>query len=799
MLRMVGVQAVLQMTSLKIIRVHSCSFVVLLFVTLANAESWKTITPGWKPNRIATTLDAAWAASEGGLLRVKPSTRQMEVWNKDQGLFTNYVTVVRTEPGGVILWVGYNNGGLDRLDSRTGRVIQRIRDFYNDPDIFTINDIDFGDNAAFIATEIGVSRMEPTEDPNIWIVRESYKHFRDWEIGVISIGLNDDYLFIGTTRGVARGELNANLIQPSNWTLFPFRDAFPDTLTESANRINFLEEIDGRLYAGLRRKAVYRYENDTFRRVGNLCVPFGISADLDGRIIIGDWDGLSRLSNSETAWERILDLGVTVNDVTVAFGQIWCTVETDAQRSESPGGIGRYNGDELELLSPNTPGGNFVFQIDVSPSGTVWIAAGLMFNQSIQMRGVYSYENGLWSGYSPLNFIDYPFFNSILGIGFDAQGWLWIGTHGKGALRIDPKTGAYNYFNSHDSTGARVGGIEDDPNYPLIGDFTVEPEGGLWITNPENLNDEPLIYIPAAWFSDPSVDWIYYGVRQGIDNRYISLVERDNLGRLWLAPISYTGANRPLILLDPHGTPEDPDDDVVYYFTKDSNNLGFSTLHDMKYAGGLIWFGGPDSLYFIDTDQTYYPYNNATLIPVSLPLGSQVLALEIDPVGNIWVGTDFGVFAYNPDRQRWIHRYTPENGQYPSPLVSEHISALCLNPRTGELYIGTEDGISVLSTPYRNLTLSSDNQHGQLVLKPNPFFIGPDQTQRLVFWGENERKVRILTPSGRLVRSLNQSEAAYGWDGKTKDGDWAATGIYLVVAIDNDGIAEVGKVAVIRK
>ncbi|MBZ0264042.1 hypothetical protein K8I28_05180 [bacterium] len=772
-----------------------------LFLSSSFAYSqWRTVTAGRKPTQLAVTTDAVWASSEGGLLKFDPVTEKLEFWNIDQGLFSNELSCIAIEPGTEILWIGYENGGLDRFDSRSGHLVQRVMDFYNEPNIFTVNSISFGDGAALVCTDLGVSRMEPVTNDDIWVVEDTYRRFGTWETAAFAAGIGQNAIFVGTNRGLAKASLDSNLAEVSSWELFAFGDTFQDTLQNQENKIQLIKMIDGEVYAAVRNIAMYKYENNDFVRVGNANQPNGISSDDQGNLYLASFLGIFQLDETQNRWVLIDDadpLNQKTWDVIYAFGDIFAAMDTGG---DITGGIGRFVDNQWAIYSTNTPGGNVINHIEVSPAGDIWIAAGLNFEGAIRARGVYGLIDGNWLSYSAQTIPQPVFTYAVQGVGFDSKGGVWVGSRGSGMLYIEP-SGDYSYFDSMDSTGAHLYPYRSNDNFVLVGDFVEDPQGGMWITNPENYQEKPLAYIPLEWHDDHSVDWIYYGAPQGIDNPFISKMIMDKQNRLWLSPLSAAGSFRPLTLLDPKGTPSDPSDDEVSYFNFPTNNVGFGSVTALEQtADGLLWFGGSDSLYYTNPSDSVHQIQ---FTAVSLPQGTRVHALEADPLDNLWVGTDFGVYALGADRFGWIHGYTTESGQYPSPLVDDVINALYLEPVSGDLYIGTSKGLSILTTSYRDLR----GEYSKLTVKPQPFLVGDGQLHSLQFFGDilqsesgggRVREIRIFTVSGRLVRTLNRSEASFGWDGRNDDGEFVATGVYMILAIDDSGSTEVGKAAVVR-
>jgi hypothetical protein len=60
----------------------------------------------------------------------------------------------------------------------------------------------------------------------------------------------------------------------------------------------------------------------------------------------------------------------------------------------------------------------------------------------------------------------------------------------------------------------------------------------------------------------------------------------------------------------------------------------------------------------------------------------------------------------------------------------------------------------------------------------------------------SEATVKIYTLSGKLVRSLTESEEEVIWDVLNEDGNSITTGLYIYSITDSDGNKKTGKLAI---
>ena len=135
---------------------------------------------------------------------------------------------------------------------------------------------------------------------------------------------------------------------------------------------------------------------------------------------------------------------------------------------------------------------------------------------------------------------------------------------------------------------------------------------------------------------------------------------------------------------------------------------------------GILWIGSPTGLFWVDTN--LQDLSQVTYTEVHGIIGASVNAEALDPIGQLWVGTEFGVSVVGRDKYTIVREYTTSEGRSPSPLLEDAITAVTVDPASGDVYFGTEDGISVVETAFRNF----QEKLGDIVVAPQPFLVGKD-------------------------------------------------------------------------
>ncbi len=126
-----------------------------------------------------------------------------------------------------------------------------------------------------------------------------------------------------------------------------------------------------------------------------------------------------------------------------------------------------------------------------------------------------------------------------------------------------------------------------------------------------------------------------------------------------------------------------------------------------------------------------------------------------------------------------------------SGLLNDNITAMATDPVTGDLWIGTAEGISRLISQTSNPTDDID----QVLAFPNPFLISSD-ADRLSFNYDDNAFVRIYTVAGELIW---ENDITINWTGRNQSGNKVASGVYHFLLTDENGSTGQGKILLVRE
>lgn len=216
-----------------------------------------------------------------------------------------------------------------------------------------------------------------------------------------------------------------------------------------------------------------------------------------------------------------------------------------------------------------------------------------------------------------------------------------------------------------------------------------------------------------------------------------------------------------------------------------------------------MWIGTPVGPFMVGSNQlreanpiltqVKVPRNDGTNYADYLLSGVNIKSIVVDKNNRKWFGTNGnGLYLIAADNITTLAHFTKIN----SKLLSDNILSLALNDATGELFIGTDQGLCSYSG---NISDSGNGMTKDNVWAyPNP--VKPDYTGAITITGlENGSNVKIVTSNGVLVNEGTANNGEYKWYGINRDGKRVASGVYMVEVATSEGEkGVVCKVAIVR-
>jgi len=724
-------------------------------VSYGQILEWKTFTSVGEVRDIAVGGGVVWSGSNGGALQVNPATGDIRSFTNTEGLSFNEITAVEIDQHGTV-WFALADGLLNRYTPELQQW-QVFEDYENE----VITDlVAFGDSL-YVGLDFGVSLFTIDKKE----VKETYVNFgfstggNLEKIGANAIYINGTDIWVATDRGIAQSSLLLpNLQAPSSWTQHTVADGLP------SNEIHGVTVAAGVPYAAT-ASGMSRFLNDVWQDIGLINVNVAGVRTLNNNAVLPDNSVLSMTGNgifwlnAAENWQR---LGAEFDDLT-AFdaddaGAIWI--------GRKDKGLATYSADKdrWELFTTNSPSSNDFKSLVLDPAGRLWCAS--------RFGGVHMFDGTTWTNFNTETGLSKNDQRSII---VDAQGRVWSGSWGGGITVFEEQSdGSFN-ITKIDTAGGILAGIAAFPGFVLTNVLKRDQFDNIWVVNRDAANTRVL-----AVFT-PEGQWIYFSQNEGLFTGKVDALEIDKTGRVWVGT-----ENRGVKVLDYNGTINDKsDDDFSGSLTQVADNLFSDKITALlEDRDGTVWIGTEEGVNFWFQGQVGVRFGL---------INDFVNTIGVDARNNKWFGTKNGVSVLSNDGVTWTH-YTTGN----SPLVNGDVQSFAFNQETGEVWIGTSNGLSRLQTPFTapkaNLSL--------LTGFPNPFIIaGSGDVFTITNLAENS-SVSIFTTTGKLVREYTGGEiegAQVFWDGRDEDGQLVASGIYVYLAATDSNISAAGKVAVVRR
>lgn len=636
----------------------------------------------------------------------------------------------------------------------------------------------------FIGTDQGLNYVHTSEMFNItaWhLVNTNNSSLPDNRI--TSLSINDNLLAIGTQDGLVRTKIDDNIGLLRYLDLFTEWEVFTEDSHPLASRRIFSVYVDNKFQVWT-SYGVWNNNNLLIEQTEDIVI-----TRISSNNVFTHWQN----HNNGLITDQIKGFR-EINDV--IFIYTWGE------------GLFFFENSIWKNRKSDTMTANNITDISVDLNGKIWVCNGFV-GGDIQRRGnpgISGFDGNSWTTFraatSPL------VHDRIFRITTDARNRKWFGSWNHGISVFDENKDTWYHYNRGNGLPANE-----------IGALTTDDENNIWISAYsggmvvveldaiENTGTIPTIasfhlYSPNIPYSDvinifPASDMTFFG------SFYSGI-------RYWDA----TGFPQTHQTGDDWKKPPFPQlsDGYIYVYGIDSRETHWGEevwiasenglfMYDTynsrwyRYGTGIkrhVWLNNDwerDKLYFVDEERLY---GAAPTFPT---------AILIDPFDRVWIGTESNgltIYDINTDRFRV---YNTNN----SPLVSNNITALAYEPYSGNLYIGTDNGLN--SVEIGKILKADDPPLATTVVYPNPFY--PDKGQVVTITNkvadehtimpQGDNKCNIYNIKGELIITLEENRYfEFSWDGINSEGKKCGNGIYYYVVSASDGQTERGTIVLIR-
>lgn len=805
------------------------------------AQRWHTYTNTNNVTDVIMTQDKVYSATWGGLVEYdltnNPDSetvplKYVRTITSVDGLVDNDIRTLAYEESTGDIWAGtFNQGitiiktnGMQTLDTNSGlpsnkirRIIvnanyiyiatdQGISQFYYLPEVYfplllhqynsentfgglisnDIKDIVVSDNGyLYCATAEGVSfvHTDSLDIDTAW---------RHWNYAnsplpnapVLSISVNPDYVAMNTMTSVHRHKANPFENDWHTWT----RAA--GGLIDSVFTVKLASSGDGIMLS----YGVWNEDTMSLKRKSN---PLGV--------IIGN-------NNADNNLDTYLR-NASIYRI-IRFPEQYLVYASWGEGTFWQGTTKDYH------IEDNCIGFQTISEIITDTNYKMWFGSGWMGPDMTRKgtRGVSSWYNGSWQNYT-INNSPLPS-NNIRRLAVDKNNCKWFGSWYSVWDTNHWQPGAYKY-NDADSTwewytmrGIRyyneeTGWSDAQSGTPQlinntiaevyvdkVGKILISSSGGGITVFDKNYAFLGTFQMPSNACVYQSVSYIYHS-----GSRYFFGLNADNRLVIWNDNSLPLNNNEHWLIPPPSEL-----NNCVVYGVVTLNNMFGEEENWIATSRGLFMWNGTD-WYKYDTDIKRRIYTNGNWVNETLyyvdeerlfgSVRTTPTAIFLDPFNRIWIGSlEHGFTKYDPETERFTNYY-----QGNSPLLSNYITCFGYEPLSGNLFIGTPDGLNTMEI---GIQINTEKHLRHVKAFPNPFFPEKDGFVRIVnmpsqLMPKGKNICRIFDASGALVIELQENEyARFDWNGLNKNRKKCSSGVYFYVVTSANGETQRGRIALIR-
>ena len=786
-------------------------------------SNWKTYTNTTYIHQFFCKGDSIIAATWGGVSIFNKQDSTFSTLVKSDGLSKNELRSVHYIKEIDELWFGTYLEGISRY--KDGKFLKPYQENQGVEGDF-INDIDDNDEFVFVGTEKGLIMFEIIDNETQF--KTTFKAPRLLSDNNVNCITFDDAnrIWVGTNQGIDYAIINYDsmLVVPSWWhhinddtAGYPFTEEKITCIDYFDNKIYFgtedgfaiISEIDS---DSLEFQAVT--QNLPTRKISSI-----LATDSTIWVAFGKWNetnqkyddakGVGRYNclNSEWKfWDEDDSLFNQISDIQVDNNSnVWISAWQE--------GLYCINSNDVweQYKQHNCINSNVITVMMIDSNQNLWCAFGEMYSPPKGVKGLSKFDGKKWTNFrkSPLGIGN----DNVYSMCEDLNGNKWFG-HWGGSYNISVLDSGetewiqYKMSETDWIISTSISILEcDEYNNIWIGEYAATP-GGVIILEPDWNYRQFTLPILAdnntqadMWAMLLTEDRVWFGCRyNGI--------------QYWNGP----------------GFPQNPPSDYWHQFAGSKGISCFDFDIQTTDYGDYIFAGCDDGLYMYDEYwDEWYKYANGLIESVKQyfwngiewqnwiyywydeqgnpepRLGSgkisQVNAIFVDPHGRKWIATNGGGISVLDVDNYYFTNFTTEN----SDLCSDVVLSFAYNSYSGELFVGTTEGLCSF-----NIGASKKDESLSKIVKrvsvfPNPFI--SSEHNNIYFEAYPDKKLPhgknllyIYNLAGELVTILNESDQyRFCWDGKNKANKDIASGIYFyVLSSEFDDVHITGKFAVIR-
>lgn len=752
---------------------------VCLFAQVPVGE-WTNYQSYHSASKLIDAGDLVYCAGDGGLFTYNKTDNSIQKLSSINGLSDVGIQALAYGNEPDVVLIAYKNSNIDLVFGK---------DIYNLSDIKrkqimgnkAINKVMFDGSLAYLSCGFGivVINTDKKEVKDTWYIAENGAH-----INVNDLVSDATYYYAATDKGIYRALASEpNLQDYSNWHHF-------EDIPNADGSFTQIENLNGKIIAACSpengKDEIYKLENGYWSQVfSEISKVYDMTVAFNDRIIIAN-DGDVYIFNEAGATIEKIYQYVFTNSQSQGIDPRCALVNTDGTYwiADDDYGLVRKNGEAYELASPDGPVDNSIFSLTFSEEN-LWVASGghdaAWGNIYKQAQFQQKNEMGQWSLFNQKNYPSMAGFHDLVGITVDPDDpdHVFAASWGGGIFEFSGK----EMIQRHNSTNSSLQSALPGEDYVRVGGMAFDENGTLWVANGGGSN--VLSSLTNGTWKSYSIPEL--ATRHNLGNLVVTedgdkwivvprsndlyVVRGENEARQWQQNIAYFTNGTEEIFLPMHD---------VYSITIDRDGAVW-----VGAAGGIAVYDNPARIWNSTDSDPLAKYARQPGLELGdgiyhpLLASETITAIAVDGGNRKWCGTKAnGVFLISEDGEKELDHFNVDN----SPLLSNEITSIAINDKSGEVFFGTAEGL----ISYMGVATKPEKSFSEVYVYPNPVretYDGPIVVTGLM----EDSDVKITDISGNLVHHGNSVGGQASWDGKNLNGNRCHTGVYLVFLNNKSG------------
>lgn len=732
-----------------------------------------------KINHLVFGNNTVYAASDHGIVRFALSDTEIETYSKTNKLSDTDISAITFDAVRNALVVGYQSGKFDIVMPKTE---------YNNSDIYRaniqsskqINHIHIDNNLAYFSTNFGIIVFDLEKHE----IKHTYKiSHTGSETEVYKTIIFENNLFALTAEGIRQAPLNATNLQDYNsWNSIEIPTASQSFLglVVFNNRLLVFDQSENRFYhteasnwnswhpLNLNLSEVKRMKTS-----GNQLI---IVHNQTASVFNTNYQLVRTLTRyNESTNTSINDICLTNNTLLVADELLGIAIGS--------------NWSDFKFVTPNSPAFNHVFKMQATPN-SIWAVGGaynLTWSNLWNFAELYRYHNNQWQTQV---LWQQPHRDLVsLAVSPYNTSSVYAGSWGWGAVEF-----ANSQYQQSFSLETLTPQMPPQPNSGYAASMAFDDDNNLWISNSRSNN-------PIVLKTNSGKFWsLYYPEISG--NLLLGKILPTPWNDKWLI----LPTENALFVFNDMQTPDNTTDDNHKKITviDEYGNSLTDKIYDIAFdKDNQLWVASDKGIATYYQPENIFSDNNffaerikilsqTDSIVEYLLSANQVNCIAIDGANRKWFGTErSGVFLMSENATTQLKHFTSQN----SPLFSNKIIDIAIEPQTGEVFFATDKGL----ISYQTDAAEPRTEIEQVYVFPNP--VQPEYTGPITIRGLGKKMiVKITDIRGNLVTELIAQGGQAVWNGQKLNGVPVNSGIYIFMCANADGSQTCSaKVLIIRK